>query len=134
MKVPVHELSSAEREDIVDWMSRLRPRVLPYGWMKSEEYPNAIWYKNQRLCVCVEVESHGLHGYWLHLSVSHLNHPPTYSDLKLVKELYIGRDRKAIQVFSAAGEHYNCHPNCLHLWSRLDTEILPDLRTPDGRL
>jgi hypothetical protein len=36
---------------------------------------------------------------------------------------------KVVQVFPPVTEHYNLHPNCLHLWSCLEADGLPDFQT-----
>ena len=58
--------------------------------------------------------------WWLHVSVAHPEKLPSYMDVAEVKALFVGRDRKAIQVFAAESEHVNIHPRALHLWSCLE--------------
>lgn len=70
----------------------------------------------------------------MHLSVSRTNRDPSYFDLKRVKELFIGRQRKAVQVFPPEAEHYNHHPYCLHLFAPIDRDPLPDFRHESGAL
>lgn len=70
---------------------------------------------------------------WLHLSISHLRRMPTWEELGEVKDVFIGRDRMAVQVFARAAEHCNEHPRCLHLWCCLDADPTPDFRV-EGRI
>jgi len=67
-------------------------------------------------------------GYdWIHASVSRRGRTPSYADLVRLKELAFGPDRYAYQVFPPESKHVNIHPNCLHLWGRLDgTQALPE--------
>ena len=113
------------------------PRVLPVGW----EGPTCsaalgTWYRNRAQGLVVigtaEVEADGKR--WLHVSVSRRSRMPTYEDLALVKRLFIGPARKAIQVFPPEAEHVNVHPYALHLWCCLDADPLPDFRRQDGTI
>ena len=66
----------------------------------------------------------GLHcgRWWLHVSVSHREHIPTYAEFVGVKAIFVGRDRQALQIFPAQAEHVNIHPRCLHLWACLEPD------------
>ena len=66
---------------------------------------------------------------WIHVSMSRPGELPSYQDMCVVKEVFIGSKRKAIQVFPASDEHVNIHPYCLHLWCCIDGDDLPDFRT-----
>lgn len=84
---------------------------------------------SQRLMVIVTgtLEDDGKR--WLHVSASRPARVPSYRDLCMVKSIFIGDSRKAVQVFAPASEHVNIHPYCLHLWSCLDGDGLPDFRS-----
>ncbi len=69
---------------------------------------------------------------WVHLSISHPDSLPTYEELCAAKDWFIGKDKKAIQVFAPSTEHYNHHKYCLHLWHCLDRDPLPDFRIAGG--
>lgn len=71
---------------------------------------------------------------WLHVSISRMDRLPDYADLKCAKEGIIGAERKAIQVFAAASEHINDHEHCLHLWSPLGNDPLPDFTRGNGTI
>lgn len=45
-----------------------------------------------------------------------------------VKDLFIGAEREALQVFPPRAQHVNDHPRCLHLWHRIEGPVMPDLR------
>jgi hypothetical protein len=70
---------------------------------------------------------------WIHVSCSRPSRLPSWEDLREVKDTFIGRERKALQVIPPASEHINIHPHCLHLWACLDGDGLPDFRK-DGAL
>lgn len=65
---------------------------------------------------------------WMHVSLSRGDRLPSYEDVCRVKEEIIGPERKAIQVHPPKSEHVNIHPYCLHLWSPIGHDPLPDFR------
>lgn len=140
MKRLVDTLTDSECKTITDTCDAIRRRILPSGWQVMQRFPNATWYLSRsglRVLVEVELQSDrdlSASHMWVHLSVSRENRLPTYADVFEVKTLFLGDERKAIQVFPPRGEHYNEHPFCLHFWAPLDNDPLPDFRTPDGRL
>lgn len=65
---------------------------------------------------------------WQHVSFTRLDGKmPTYADLVFIKETFFP-DGWAIQVFPRAEEHVSDHDRCLHLWSCLEHDVLPDFR------
>lgn len=102
------------------------PIILPLGWDKVNM--NSWVNKRTGLAVILTVEEHSIGGNWLHVSVSRQTRIPTYQDMCLVKELFIGRESKAIQIFAPESEHVNHNPNVLHLWARIEGNSLPDFR------
>lgn len=102
-------------------------RGLPNGWIKLAQRPDGIFYEYRtglRALVSVAREKDGRD--WVHLSLSRPNRMPTYEDMCLVKDLFIGENELAIQVFVPKDRHVNLHPNCLHLWHCLDGDPVPD--------
>lgn len=69
---------------------------------------------------------------WIHVSFSRKDRMPSYDDTCLIKRVFIGEERKAIQVFPPRSEHFNLHKYCLHLWHCLDGDGLPDFRDRTG--
>ena len=63
---------------------------------------------------------------WLHLSASYRGRLPEYNELKQIKNIFIGKDKKAIQVFPEENKNINIHEFCLHLWHCVDGDGLPD--------
>lgn len=143
MKIMATELNAAEREICFALSQQVVPRVIPADWRIVERHPNAlICDSTDGLRVILEVEGQievpGLRedavDFWLHLSVSRRDRVPSYFDQKRVKALFIGRQQKAIMVFPPESEHYNHHAHCLHLFSALTRDALPDFRAPGGQL
>jgi len=101
--------------------------TLPLSW---EQVPSPIPYqkcfvKFSGLVVMVgETELEG--ELWLHVSCSHKNKLPKWKELREVKDIFVGRDRKAIQIFPKQSEYVSIMPYCLHLWCNLSKDILPD--------
>lgn len=63
---------------------------------------------------------------WVHGSIAHATHMPTYDDLKLLHRVVFGGGW-AYQVFAPPSDHVNIHSFALHLWGRLDGKpALPD--------
>lgn len=134
MKVFAEDLQESDQRRVRAVFEEHRPRVLPADWRLMTDHWNAAWYRSRDgLTVCIEAEIHDLEN-WLHLSVSRRDKDPSYFDLQRVKALFIGRERKAIQVIPPESEYYNFHPHCLHLWSPLDRDPLPDFRHSSGAL
>ena len=70
----------------------------------------------------VEDDGHG----WGHLSVAHPNRMPLWSEMRALKECFVG-DREALTVYPRSGNYVNIHKHCLHLFWRLDgTWPLPE--------
>ncbi len=71
---------------------------------------------------------------WYHVSLSRKSRLPSYEDMKLVKDHFIGKQNQAIQVFAPESEHVNIHPYCLHLWHCLEGSPLPDFTNGSGSI
>lgn len=71
---------------------------------------------------------------WVHASISHREHMPTYADLKRMHDA-VFRDGWAYQVFAPPSDHINLHEFCLHLFGRLDGKpVLPDFTQGGGSI
>lgn len=55
---------------------------------------------------------------WEHVSVSRRNRLPSWDDLVLVKERFVGPEREALQLLPKRSEHINLARHCLHIWAR----------------
>lgn len=78
------------------------------------------------LTVLVSIERHAS-GEYRHVSLSRRSRMPTYDDVKWVKQLFIGDEHAAYQVFPRAAEHVNLHNFALHLWQPLFPNCLDEL-------
>lgn len=108
--------------------------VLPAGWEKAKSGADGAAYRNDHglyvIISGIEID----HKRWIHVSVSRKSRLPSWSDLKVVKNLFIGLEKKALQVLPAHKEYVNLHPYCLHLWHCLDGDSVPDFRLGTGTI
>ena len=104
------------------------PLIIPAGWSEIPSF-NPITRTFIRslphLAVIIGEERHS-RDWWIHLSASHRDRIPSWDELREAKELFIGKDRKAIQVLPTEENYYNHHPFTLHLWSCLGNDQLPE--------
>lgn len=114
---------------------RVLPRILPSGW--EHWGPSAGGFASTsglRVLSSVVVDREQDGRRWHHVSASRANRLPSWEDMCEVKELFVGLERKGIQIFPPRSEYCNGHPFCLHLWSCLDDVAwLPDFRF-NGRI
>lgn len=83
-------------------------------------------YKKGGLFVLLDCSTFWDGTRWIHASCSRKDRMPTYEDLAEMKAVFFGPDRQALQVFPKKSKHVNIHPFCLHLWSCMDGDGLPD--------
>ena len=57
---------------------------------------------------------------YLHLSISHPTRYPTWEELLEAKDMFSGAEDEMVQVLPRKSEYVNVHPNCFHLYMRLD--------------
>lgn len=109
---------------------------LPPGWHVIQEgLDGRAWRNNKkRLTVIASTAFEQDKREWLHISVVHDSRIPSYQDLCYVKRHFAGPERKCIQLFVPESEHVNIHPRCLHLFSCLDEDILPDFTWGTGSI
>ncbi len=108
------------------------PRVLPPGWDVDHGCGNVLFNRSIGISVIISAERHDDGRRWLHVSLARRSRLPTWDDVRLIKDLFVGRGRKAIQILPPENEYVNVHPHCLHLWSCLDDDGLPDFRREGG--
>jgi hypothetical protein len=56
---------------------------------------------------------------WIHVSVSRQGKMPRWEDVMKAKDDFIGRDKEAYQVLTAAKDHVSI-TDCLHFWAPCD--------------
>lgn len=136
MKRFATQVSEAEQDRIVADFAEVFPRVLPAGWSQvgANDYSNSRWLESSDgMRVGFEIEFIDA-DLWLHVSFSRRDRDPNYFDMTRVKETFFGADRKAVMVLPKRSEHFNFAKHCLHLYSPLDRDPLPDFRAHDGGL
>jgi hypothetical protein len=117
------------------WELDLDPQALPVGWRIIETLDDgAKWKRRDGLAVIASATRESDGKRWLHVSCSRAAVMPSYADLVAVKELFVGPDRTAIQVFVPRSKHVNIHPFCLHLWHCIDGDGLPDFTAGTGSI
>lgn len=83
-------------------------------------------FSGLRVLLSIMVE--GDNKKWLHVSYSYSSKLPTWSETRLVKNLFIGKDKYAYIILPSEDHYVSEHPYCLHLWHCLDDNPLPDFR------
>jgi len=63
--------------------------------------------------------------WWDHLSVSHKDRLPFWTELREVKNYFLGANREAIQVLPREVDYVNLAKNCLHIWAKCQRELCP---------
>jgi hypothetical protein len=145
MKIMASQLPEWARGYIIEKTAELMPILHGDEWQLLEDMANGIHARSKDgIEVIAEVEmvsstdpaaskSVALTP-WIHVSFSRCDRMPSYEDMARVKRRFIGRKRKGIMVLPSELEHYNYHPNCLHLFSPLLADPLPDFRAEGGGL
>ena len=65
---------------------------------------------------------------WVHVSMSRPSRLPSWGDVREVKDAFIGRERRALQILPPQSQYVNLHKYVLHLWHCVDDDGLPDFR------
>jgi hypothetical protein len=143
MKRFANDCSEAEQARIIAAFALEQRRVLPAGWMLNpagDFYNSACWDHRAGIRVIQEVELHDDGKLWLHVSTSLHGRTsgknaavPAWKDVRVIKDAFIGPDRKAFLVLPADGEYFSMY-EVLHLFHCLDGDPVPDLRHATGQL
>lgn len=83
---------------------------LPASWRTLTTFDDGAMLAHRdgrRVILSVAREQDGKR--WMHLSISRPDRLPSYGDLCDAKRVFVGADRKAIQVFAPEAEHVNLH-------------------------
>lgn len=112
--------------EIINWVP---PSVLPPNWRCIDRGIDGGLYKSRDgftviVSCCIERDGRA----WVHLSVSRRDRVPNWDEMVRIKEIFLGKESLAVQVFPPRSEWVNLHPNCLHLYQCLDECPLPDFR------
>ena len=113
------------------------PRPLPVDWFcVGRDDSGGGFQRRDGLCVIASVSREADGRRWIHVSVSWRGgRMPTWQNLRDAKDLFIGRERIAVQVLPRQRDYYDLKGmDVLHLWSCLDgPDIVPDFRK-EGKL
>ena len=107
----------------IEWF---KPEVPKCNWKLLQDSDDGYAFRSDNGVVVIisgQIESGKR---WLHVSLSRKGRMPEYSDISLVKKVFIGEDLKAIMVFPERKYYVNIHRFCLHLWACLDGDGLPE--------
>jgi len=117
--VPEHHARAVFRHQL--------PTVLPAQWEMVMEGPDGRAYRctsGLTFIVSLAIEDDGKQ--WLHFSIAHPERLPTYEELTDAKDLFCGRETKAVMIIPPRSQHVNIHRNCLHFFRCLESDGLPD--------
>lgn len=116
--------------ETISWQGGTLQFNVPHNWQvtaRGRDGLKLLHYRNgtpdYSLVVSIQREEDG--RLWAHLSIA-ARETPTYEMLRSVKDKFLGPDRKAVMVFPERRRHVNLHPTCLHLFSCLDDDPLPE--------
>ncbi len=121
-------------EEVPAWCYGLFPDA-PIGFLREPHELLGPWVYTQigprRMAalsvICTaRVERDGWR--WMHVSCSRRDRLPDWEDLKLVKRVFLGDHRLAVQVLPRESDYVNLNPHVLHLWSCLEADPVPDFR------
>lgn len=106
----------------------------PVGWVDLDAFPKghplhgvfSYRRKGDSLTVLFTAALEVDGKVWVHVSMSRPSRMPSYEDVCDVKRLFIGPDKKALQVFAAEADHVNIHEYCLHLFHSPDGDGVPN--------
>lgn len=116
---------------ICSWKLPFRISILPPNWSEGKNYgPCRVYFAENGIKILHGKENHD-GKWWDHVSISAANRMPTFEELKDIKNILIGRDKKAIQIFPNEKEYINLHPYFLHIFHS-DEDGLPDFTHEGG--
>ncbi len=109
---------------------------VPPGWdIVQDGIDGRLWRRrDNRMSVLASIAVELDEKQWLHLSIAHPSRMPTYKELVYLKRHWAGEDRKCIMVFPPRTEHVDFHHFCLHLFSCLEDDPLPDFTQGVGMI
>lgn len=113
----------------------MTPIILPPSWKQVSSpipYQRCFRKFNGLVVLVGELEHEG--DRWLHVSCSHKNKFPKWKELCEIKNIFIGDERRAIQIFPKKSEYVNIAEFCLHLWSCLDKDVIPNFASRTGTI
>jgi hypothetical protein len=131
MKIP--EITKEQWEEQKALTIKYAPMSLPKEW-RLIELPQGhpleglrIYSRKGGLQVLFSADNmEGDGKTWLHVSLSRETKLPSYEDMCIVKSLFVGDERVAIQILPTRKDWININPTVLHLWSAIEGINIPD--------
>jgi hypothetical protein len=111
-----------------DWANAFFDSLLPYINWTVQHNPERAYKIADNLMVVWSAVREADGRRWVHVSLSRPSRLPSWDDVREVKDTFIGRDRRALQILPPQSEYVNKHKYVLHLWHCLDDDGLPDFR------
>lgn len=104
----------------VKWMEKPAPGqfALSPVWKETQSpigKSSAFVHKQKRLFVVASIDTLDEGNRWVHLSVSKQASQPTFMDLQMVKNHFMGQEATALQFFPAESEMVDM-TDAYHLW------------------
>lgn len=130
-------LNDAERDIDIDLaaIAEWQPPEAPVGWTRNGFGPGVQYVRTlTRESVIITAGRHLDGKRWLHFSMAHPSRMPHYTELANYKDVFLGREVKAVMVLPPRSQHVNIHTYCLHLFVCLDADPLPDFTNGSGSL
>ena len=93
--------------------------------MAGAEVKVYVSERDENVRVIETVEDHGSNGQWRHCSISRADRYPTWAEIVQVRTRFFLDSDYVVQILPPSGEYVNVHPNCFHLWARLDQPTIP---------
>jgi hypothetical protein len=110
------------------WMRAYKPDPVPQGWrLERDGLDGGQYYQpSMGLAVILSGAREADGQRWLHVSCSKASRLPSWEELRLVKDTFIGPDRYAVQVLPPRSRYVNIGKFVLHLFSPIDGYPLPE--------
>lgn len=112
---------------IPDWLEPHIPQTVP-GWLTTDWFADgakwALPATGQTAILTGGVEADGKR--WLHFSTALPTRVPSWDDVVRAKEAILGPERLAVSVYVPRSQWISVDDFCLHLWSCLDGDPVPN--------
>jgi hypothetical protein len=105
--------------------NNIYPEFPPKGWSIIQDWGDGYALQCKNLRVIIDVRTLEDNMQWLHVSFSRSSYLPSWDDTKFIKECFIG-DNEAIMIFPKQEDYVNIHKFCLHLWSPITFNPIPN--------
>lgn len=97
-----------------------RYRIQLPGYQRGDDQNGAfqIPFRGRKLKVIVSSDEG-----WDHVSVSLPNRTPTWAEMCYIKDIFFDPNETVVQFHPTHEAYINHHPNCLHLWKKIDQDF-----------